>query len=225
MNNYLRGIVLSITPYQESSAMVHFLSKDYGLLRFVLQGFYKPRSKMQSLGLPFSEVTYRTDYKENKLLKVYGGELHQAYTQQHQDYDWLLWMSLISELIIHNYTYYEDDDLYDAILMNMEAVNLKNILVLIAKIINGHGLRPYLEGCVVCNDHRINGFSIEQGGYTCIRHSALKDTYEYLVLLGQLFNRNDIDAKDDDLLKYTILQLVKYLQYHTNIKYNSIELL
>lgn len=225
MSHNLRGVVLSITPYQEHHAMTHFLSKDYGLLRFVLQGFYKPQSKMQAIGMPFAEVSYRTDYKPNRLLKAYGGELHHAYIEQREDYDWLVWMSLLSELIIHNYEYCEHDQLYTDLVDNLESLDYRKVINLVVSIIQGLGIRPYLEGCVVCDDHRIHGFSSELGGFTCQIHSSQKETYEYLVLLGQIFNDKEISTQDDLLISQTIINLVRYLEFHTNIKYHSLELL
>lgn len=224
MSHNLQGVILSITPYQESSAMVHLLSKDYGLLRFVLQGFYKPTSKMQNIGMPFSEVIYRTDYKENRLLKCYGGELLHSYTAHREQYDWLVWMSLLAELIIKNYDYIDDAALYEMVIDNLNALHFEKILRLMSAIIINLGIAPYLSGCVVCDDHRIHGFSISLGGFTCQEHTEVKGTYEMLVLLGQLFNQKEIQ-EDQELQVAMIHQLIAYLEFHTNIKYHSNQLL
>lgn len=225
MSKMIAGIVLSITPYQEASAMSHVLTKDYGLLRFVLQGFYKPSSKMQSLGIPFSEVTYRTDYKENRLLKCYGGQLIHSYNDQRHNYDWLVWMSMLAELINHHYDISAHIEIYDLVLKNFKELDYHSILELMVALIAITGLSPYLQGCVVCDDHRINSFSLEKGGYTCQSHSDHKESYEYLVLLGQAFNDKKVSTNDETLLKEVIIMLVRYLEFHTNIKTHSIALL
>ena len=225
MSSICQGVVLSITPYKESSAMVHLLSKEYGLLRFVLQGFYKPTSKMQSLGIPFSQVEYRTDYKENRLLKAYGGQLLESYADVRSDYDWLLMMSLVSELIVDHFDNDYKEELYRQMVDNLKGLDLKKILKLLVRIIAMAGLHPYLLGCVVCDDHRINAFSIEEGGYTCQLHSKSKDSYDYLVLLGQLFNEKEIGDSSPELYMQTLKSMVLYLEYHSNIKNNTIQLL
>lgn len=225
MSHKLEGVVLSITPYQEASAMSYVLTKDYGLVRFVLQGFYKPTSKMQAIGMPFAQVIYRTNYQANRLLKCFGGEVIQAHTQQRQNYEWLVLMSLMAELIIHNYDYCPKEGLYEAVLSNLETLRIERLLKLVVIIIEGLGLHPYLSACVVCEDHRIHGFSLELGGFTCKQHTSIDDSYEYLVLLGQLFHHKTLITQDQELLQESLVQLVRYLEFHTNVRYNSIGLL
>ena len=225
MNHKLSGVVLSITPYQESSAMTYLLTKEYGLLRFVLQGFYKPQSKMQALGQPFAQVIYRTNYRENRLLKCFGGDLIHSYNDQRQDYEWLVMMSLMAELIIHNYEHGHYEGMYEDIITNLDHYDPQTFIKMVGRIIEGLGLSPYLKACVVCDDHRINGFSSFLGGFTCQQHTETANTYEELVLLGQLFNHKPLDNQDRDLFQSMIIMLVHYLECHTNIKYHSIELL
>ena len=93
------GVVLSNTPYREYDAMILVLGEKYGLLRFVLRGYYRPTAKQTSLGLEFSKVKLRFDYRENSLLSVKNGELVNAYPKHREEYDWLVQMSLYSEVL------------------------------------------------------------------------------------------------------------------------------
>ncbi|QIK70165.1 DNA repair protein RecO [Erysipelothrix sp. HDW6C] len=229
MNNSDEGFVISTTPYREHDCMVHFLGKEYGLIRFVLPGYYKPKSKQGSLGLEFSQVRYRFNFQENRLNRILNGELIEGYLHQRTDLEWLMMMSLASEITVRTYDPSAHFYFYDHIALLFSSNNLmKAMIEFIVGIIKHQGFTPDISGCVVCGSQHINTFSIERGGYLCTMHSPayVKDSKELLLAMKGLFIGAEIDAFLETIELTPVLErLVKYLEYHGDYRFNSWKLI
>lgn len=218
------GFVLGLVPYREHDAMVHFLGENVGMIRLVLPGYYKATSKQSSLGLEFSKVNYRFNYMEHRLNRIIGGELVNAYLNVRQDFDWLMWMSLISELMIRTY----DDD-YRANYLSMMADSLQHlskakVLDFVVSIIVMQGFSPDVSGCTVCGASGVNCFSIEAGGYLCADHAPhdVRDDRNVLLGLNQAFRRQAVD----ETVAHSLLRIViQFLEFHGDYRFNAWQLI
>lgn len=223
------GFVLSTTPYREFDCMVHFLGEKSGLIRLVVPGYYKPTSKQGSLGLEFSKVNYRFNFKENSLNRVRTGELLESHHQLRQNFKWLLQMSLICEIIIRTYDPSHHDIFYARMdkIMGSDATQIQIILA-ITEIIRLQGVSPNVDACVRCGDTGINTFSIEYGGFLCAKHSPSthKDSKMVLVALKGLFDNQNVEAYLKSFDTTPLLErLVRYLEYHSDMTLNSWQLM
>ena len=100
MNESEKGFIISLTEYREHDAMIHFLGENHGLMRLVLPGYYRSKSKQHALGLQWSYVDYQFKYKENSLNTIISGELLEAYLLYRQDFEWLSFMTFVSEILV-----------------------------------------------------------------------------------------------------------------------------
>lgn len=220
MNNSDRGFVLGLVPYREHDAMVHFLGYKTGLIRLVLPGYYKSTSKQSSLGLEFSYVEYRFDYHEGRLNRIRGGELIDGNIISRQSFEWLLWMSFVSEVLIRTYDEAHHEVYFEHYL---QALKMDNILFFIVKIIAMQGFSPDVNGCVVCGDSGINAFSVELGGFVCQVHANhVREDREFLIALNSALRLLVIKEE----FNFSVIErLVEFLEFHGEYRFNSWKLL
>lgn len=222
------GYVLFTTPYREYDAMVHFLGENSGLIRYVLRGFYKSTSKQQALGLEFSKVKILFNSPMKAMPGVRGGELLNAYLDKRENYDWLLHMQLMSELIIkcHDessrfnwFAYFETSiDDYDVMAQTINIVTLIKAL----------GITPVVDRCVITGAHKVSDFSIENGGFVGegYRYSNLTlDDLRYIryIFRSETYQNEELERYDSD--KRILNILIKYIEYHMSVKINTWKLI
>lgn len=224
MNKTHKGFVLGLVPYREHDAMVHFLSEDLGLLRLVLRAYYKPGNKQASKGLEFSKVKYLFNYRKDHLNLIINGELINAYLNERKDFTWLLWMSLMSELVVRTYDEVYHEVYLDSFERSLAAYDEDLLLEFLVKIIRIHGFTPSLDGCIHCGKGGINVFSIEEGGFLCSDHSDPDKRQNRDELLAILSAFKGIDLSDEDR-SYCLSVLMKYLEYHGDYRFNAWRLL
>lgn len=229
MNNTDTGFVISVSPYREHDAMVHFLGETYGLLRFVLPGYYKSTSKQSALGLEFSKVRLRFNYRENNLNRIQNGELLDAYLKNRNNYDWLLYMQLISELALKFYEPHQKKSWYELFDSSLCHFDLNELLIAIVEIIKQSGLTPEINECVVSGSKQIADFSISRGGFVALEYkNPLNNlSIDELRFIRYLFNTETLNSdlfNGINILKIIDL-LIRYLEYHMSVKFNSWKLI
>lgn len=217
------GFVLSNIEYREKDAMIRFLGKDTGLKTFVIRGYNSPSSKQVALGLEYSLVEYYYNEREG-LQSLIHGQLMNSYREYRKDFDWLIKLAFTSEIITKF-----GSDLASEVLFNFYSeitisTNYNVVMELLLYIINKLGIFPYLKGCVRCNESVIGSFSISEGGFLCPEHSLKKETYNYLVDIGLLFNKKWEKLSTDRTQMYINI-LCDYLEYHTDTKIHSRKLM
>lgn len=229
MNNQDTGFVLSNTPYREHDAMVLFVGKDFGMFRYVLRGYHKPKAKQTSLGLEFTKVRLRFDYRENSLQMIKNGELIESYQKQRGDYDWLVSMSLFSEVLHKFYDKYYHKFWYQYCETVFVEMNLAVLTVFLKDVIVLLGITPVVDYCVVTGTTSVSDFSIEKGGFVskAFRKGDSTIDLNLLKMIRYIFTK-DVDLNIlknyDDLRELTNL-LVKYLEFYETIRINSWKLM
>lgn len=224
MNEQDRGYLLAVTPYKEHDALLSFLGKDYGRLNLILPGFYKASSKQIALGLEFSQVEYIFNYKKESLLRVKQGRLINGFRDLREDYDWLLRVSLMSEVILKLYDAKHLDFLYQIYDKAMqEKARALSVIEFLADMIELAGFSPSVSHCVHCDSSKINQFSIEEGGFLCVDHALKLEESAYLRKIYRLFHHHFTDISEEESEVFIRL-LAKYLAYHSDLRFHSIAL-
>lgn len=223
------GYVLAVVPYREHDAMITFLSENHGLMRLILPGYYKPKSKQGKLGLEYSYVKYESKFNDNQLNRITGGELLDGYLTRRSDFDWLLYSSCLSEITIRCYDE-ENHDLFYAMFAKglRDTSQVITLIELVKNIIEIQGITPDVTGCVICGSSLISQFSVEQGGYLCQQHvrNHRHNQKELLIALKGLFTRESIrDYLEEIDAKQVLSVLIDYLEYHGDYKFNSWKLI
>lgn len=230
MSNQDIGYVISNTPYREFDAMVFFFGEKYGLLRYVLRGYHRPKAKQTSLGLEFTKVKIQFDYRENSLQRIQNGELLESYQSFRTDYDWLIWMSLYTELLTRFYDMSHHDFWLKETSSLFEFLSPAKILAFLARLIQILGITPIVERCAVSGSTLVSDFSIEKGGFVSKQYRKGNSivTLDMLKLIRYLFVSESLDiniiAQFDNLNELTNL-LIQYLEYYEGIRLNSWKLI
>lgn len=232
MNDHDEGFVIFVNPYREHDAMVYFLGERFGLIRFIIAGYYKSSSKQISLGLEFSKVRYSFNYKPDKLNRIVHGQLLDSYRGFREQYQWLLHMSLACEIIrkcyeedFHPHIYRFINEL--ALISNPDA-SVQCMIAFLVRLIRHVGFVPQVDQCVKCNSKKINQFSIREGGFLCVDHALSRsDSKELLKSIRLLFRQDFGNNGTGDTVRNSsevLRTLVEYIQFHTDNNFNSFKL-
>ncbi len=225
MNEVDVGYILSVTPYREYDAMVHFLGEKYGLMRLVLAGFYKPNSKQARLGVEFSKVRIRFKYRDNALLRIQSGELLDAFLDKRQDYDWLTYRSLCAELLVKLYQPASKEFWLNFVNSSFDDLSLENLLYNLSLVIQDLGITPIVDRCVITGSKEISDFSIEKGGFVSKAYRNSKLTLKQLqVILFHFKTGLKPDIEIENIERLLDLYL-RYIEYHMDVKFNSWKLI
>ncbi len=217
------GYVLFTTPYREHDAMVHFLGQKLGLVRYVLRGFYKSTSKQQSLGLEFSKVRIMYSQYPKGMPGVRSGELINAYLKHRENYNWLLHMQLMSELIIkcHDNSSFDWLDFFET---SIETFDVIDQTIKVVNLIRALGISPVVDRCVLTGDSKVADFSIEHGGFVGEGYRFSNLSLDDLRYIRYIFITKDY--KNDGFIEYdsdkkVLNILIKYIEYHMGVKINT----
>lgn len=216
------GFVLSVVPYREHDAMLEFIGEKYGLLRFVLRGYYRPNSKQTRLGNEFTKVRIRFKYYENRLLTIQNGELLESYAKDRHDFDWLMLMSLMTELIVRLYDPRQKQFWNQKINQLYNNPSMDTITLILRDIIVISGIEPVVDRCVITGSSQVSDFSIKHGGFVSKAYRVSKLNLDDLKSLYGIFKGQDKYTADP----LTIANiLINYIEFHMDLKLNSWKLI
>jgi DNA repair protein RecO (recombination protein O) len=241
MNDKTTVIVLSQVVYKEQDALVKVLSLEHGLMTFLAKGIQKMQSKNRGFVQPYNVYQYHFDFKSVSQLSLLK---HAELIQSHHHIQGDLLRSSIASLLV---------ELTEFLLRNESNTNLIStyftylkqqlqrvdtehqlmpiIVLALVHFSHQYGIEPQLDACVLCDDTRINSFSIEEGGFICAScqthiHSPIY-TPSFLRSL-RISNRVSEDHFEQyknefepstDLIKLWF----QFIEYHTGIQLKSWE--
>ena len=73
MQSKTKGIVLSETPYSETSKILNILTEEYGLIGVISKGSRNIKSKLRGVSNKMNYAEYTINYKENTLSTLIEG--------------------------------------------------------------------------------------------------------------------------------------------------------
>ena len=73
MQTKTKGIVLSETPYSETSKILNILTEDYGLIGVISKGSRNIKSKLRGVSNKMNYAEYTINYKDNSLSTLIEG--------------------------------------------------------------------------------------------------------------------------------------------------------
>ncbi len=220
----IKGVIVRITPYKESGAMINLLSKDE-LLSFYAPHIYKSNQSNSLLTTPlmYGEFTFKEG--KNNLLNF--KEMTPIFDTRDymNNYSTLISLNFINEVTLRLFNEEDMSSVYNYLIKTLELIKdskLVPILLLsylaVSLRLTGYGLN--VDRCVISNStHDIVGVSYLDGGLisrSCfnkdhhllynkekinILRSIFKVNYKDLDKLS--FNKKDVLEVLDDLLIYT----------------------
>ena len=205
----IKGVIIRVTPYKDSGAMVNVLSSDkvYG---FYARNIYKVENKNILITTPlmYAEFTFSDNKKDLLTFKEMTPILDtRAYMN---DFAKLAAIDFLNEVTARLFTDEDMPKIYPYLIKTLELIKEhKNILSLllvylaVSLKLNGFGLN--VDSCVITNSKsNIVGVSFADGGlvskeaYRSSRHKLY--TPEKIKIIRSIFK---VEAKDLDKISFT----------------------
>ena len=101
-----KGIVLSETPYSETSKILNVLTSDFGLIGIISKGCRNVKNKLRGVSNKMNYCEYTISYKENGLSTLIEGNIINPYKNIFLDmkkavYSFYI-MDLVSQVLKEN---------------------------------------------------------------------------------------------------------------------------
>ncbi|MCQ2787297.1 MAG: DNA repair protein RecO [Bacilli bacterium] len=230
----IKGVIVRVTPYKESGAMINVLSKDK-LIGFHARNIYKVDNKNVLLTTPlmYGEFTFSDNKKSTLTFKEMSPILDtRAYMN---DYAKLAAIDFLNEVTIRLFSEEEMPNIYPYLIKTLELIQERNqveglMLAYLATSLRLNGFGLQVDSCVLTNSKtNIVGVSYLDGGliskeaYRSSRHKLYSP--EKINMLRIIFKVKPDDLEKIDFAKrdaYEILDdLLIYTYDQTGVRLKS----
>ena len=231
------GIIVSVTPYSESSKILNILTKDNGIIGVIAKGAKKMKSPLRSVTEKFTLGLFNVYYHEGKLSTLIQADVINPLNNIKTDIVRIGYLTYICELAYQTAKQNNDDAIYSilksAILKIEEGLDpmiITNILEL--KMLDYLGVGIDLDKCIKCGSSKdiitVNG---DSGGYLCKDCRTNEPIYDIKTIkMFRLYYYVDIDTITDlkisDIVSNNINKiLTDYYDRYTGLYLKSKEFL
>ncbi len=167
------GIVVSETPYSESSKIINILTKDAGIVGIMAKGAKRIKSPLRVATEKFTLGTFNVYYHKDKLSTLVSADISNPLRNIKSDIIKIGYLTYIVELAYQTAKQNDDAEIYNilkaTILKIEDGLNpmvMTNILEL--KMLDYLGVGIDLNKCIKCgNKTNIVTISGDEGGYIC----------------------------------------------------------
>ena len=167
------GVILSVTPYGETSKIINVYTKDYGVIGIMCKGAMGIKSKLRSLTQKLTYGVFNIYYKKDKLSTLVSIDVINPLKKIKEDILLISYASYISDLVYQVLKQTNDKEIYNdyvnALLKLEEGLNpivITNILEV--KLLDYLGVGLNLTSCIMCGSKKeIVTLSSEKGGLIC----------------------------------------------------------
>lgn len=169
----VEGIILSITPYGETSKIINVYTKEYGVIGIMCKGAMGIKSKLRSVTSKLTYGIFNIYYKKDKLSTLVSVDIIDSLKNIKSNILLISYVTYLCELVSQVLKQANDrriyDDFINAILKIEEGLNpivITNILEV--KLLDFLGVGLNLTSCIMCgNQKEIVTLSSEKGGLIC----------------------------------------------------------
>ena len=196
----IEGIIISETPYGDTSKIINVFTKEHGIIGVMAKGAKSMKSKLRAVSSKFTYGYFHIYYKENKLSQLIAVDIIDNLNKIKTDLTLIGYLSYITELTSQVYKQNNELAIYDLYINGVKKINegltpsiITNILEI--KYLDFLGIGLNLDCCVNCgNTTNIVTLDPDQGGFIC------SNCYQ---------NEKIIDSKTIKLIR---------MYYHVDIK-------
>ncbi len=169
----VEGIIISETPYGDSSKIVNVITKEYGVIGIMCKGVKSLKSPLRTKTLRFTYGTFHISYKENKLSTLIDVDIIDSLRNIKEDIELISYLTYITDLT-YQVTKQNNDseifEIYKNIVLKLnekqDPLILTNILEL--KYLDYLGVGLNLNSCIKCGSKKnIVTLDPDEGGYIC----------------------------------------------------------
>lgn len=168
----VEGIVLSESPYGETSKIINILSKEKGLIGIMCKGAKSMKSSLRASTQILTYGIFSIYYKEGKLSTLKNVDVKNMWKEIHSDLTKISYATYLCELI-SQVVKQTDEDVFDFLLQSLIKIEngldpliITNVLELKCLPLLGVGLN--LDECIRCgNKTEIVTIDASYGGLIC----------------------------------------------------------
>ena len=207
------GIIVSETPYSESSKILNILTKDAGIIGVMAKGAKRIKSPLRAFTEKFTLGIFNVYYHEDKLSTLVSADIINPLRNIKTDIIKIGYLTYIVELAYQTAKQNDDDNIYallkSAILKiedGLDPMIITNILEL--KMLDYLGVGIDLDKCVKCGNHKnILTISGDEGGYICSDCRTNEIIYdEKTIKMFRLYRCVDISSISDLKISESVVQ-------------------
>ena len=168
-----KGIVLSETPYSETSKILNVLTSDYGLIGIISKGSRNIKNKLRGVSNKMNYSEYTINYKEKGLSTLIEGSTINSFKNIYSDmkkamYSFYL-MDLVSQVLKEN----NNKSIFSLLVNSLIKINdglspelISNIMEI--KLLDYLGVSIELDNCVLCgSSEELLTIDLSSGGVVC----------------------------------------------------------
>lgn len=167
------GIVISDTPYRETSKLIKILTKEYGVISCIAKGARSLKSDLRSVSSKLAYANFHIHYKENGLSTLISGDIVDSLKVIRKNIEKITYASFILDLTEQIVQQSKSKEIFDLMISAIKKINenydslvITHILEL--KYLEFLGVMPILDECSVCGSKTsIKTLSSIKGGYVC----------------------------------------------------------
>lgn len=225
----IEGIIISETPYKESSKIVNIYTKDKGIIGVICKGAKSMKSKLRAVSTKFTYGFFHVYYKENKLSTLIEVDIINNLDNIKTDLLNISYLNYITELVTQVYKQSREEDIYNYYVSTILKINdglnpvvMTNILEI--KLLDFLGVGLNLESCVKCGDKTsIINIDPDLGGYVCSKCNEQKYNVNpktiKMIRMYYFVEINSISKLDisEEVIKEIDYFLNKYYERYTGL--------
>ena len=229
MNDKINAIVLSISEYRENDLLLNCLCKEAGFISIVARSARKMTSHSHFYEGNIYE--FIIDLKDDKTIyTAHGNKLLNSYYDLN-NLKLMSFKNIIFEITLKSKEFYETD-MFDNLYVFLNSLNENNMYLLGSLYVSYmsyiHGIKPSVDGCVICGNKKIYSVSNAKGGFICRDHLNGEKIMESEVLkkfrLINKANFNNYDLiKDVEYRKEDFKLNMDFFIFNSEIKLRTYE--
>ena len=169
----VEGIIVSSSPYKESSKLIRMITKDNGIISLIAKGSRTMKSDLRVVTDKITYAKYTILYKEKGLSILISGDIINPLKVIKKDLIKISYVTFLLDLTEQVMKQNSDENIFklltDSILKieeNYDPLIITNILEF--KLLEYLGVMPVIDRCSVCGSTTsIATLSSYRGGYVC----------------------------------------------------------
>ena len=236
--NTISGVVISVTPFKETSAICSIITSN-GLESIFVSNAYKVKNSLKPLLIPFNYLSIEYSTSSDKLLIAKGCEIIKDYSPLISSYKNNLFLQCLIQIITFSFNYNEHFSL-DFFLLILDSINNKKnlltlLLLFVGRVYYDLGIKQNVSSCIICNNEKnIISYSLNEGGFICNKclnknHNFINKNKNQLFIFKYIFSEVSADSLNkeiplEDGIK-VLIELTRHLESYFGInKLTSIDI-
>ena len=229
----IEGIIVSETPYGDSSKIINVLTKEHGIIGIMCHGVKSIKSPLRTKTIKFTYGFFHIDYKEKRLSKLIDIDIIDNFKNIKESIELISYTAYLNELTLQVIKQNDDNEIFELYINALKKINEKQNPMIITNIIElkyldflGVGLN--LDSCVKCGSKKnIVTLDADEGGYICsncylnepiMSSKAIKMIrMYYLVEINSITNINISSSLTNEINRF----LDKYYERYTGLYLKS----